>query len=358
MGKLKPSLLVALMAILTGCGDGTTPTALSTQKPSNNVAPNDGLEWTFGETVPLTISGSRAKRTIQDLGQNLGLNVNQFENLSVNLELQSISVINPGGQQYFEGDLSIGWTSDGEFQEIRASAETDMMQVASLTNCSWWRACTIMFNADNEARKHSYGRGTSVRLIFEILDEWGADYDKLGGAFIFYGHERGDDGTMEGSIHYLPRYCPNGGGYVNGRFYACGGKSMNAHCWLKKAGPYQCHTETLKPAAGSNTYVVQHCKNAKWNKKQNKYVCPTKERVTRHYTRIGSFTNFDITNANSDYYGSISTSDNSRSLASVGENNQLQIIMLYILFSTFICTIIVTLIGYSKSMGTKNEKKV
>ena len=353
MKKFKPSiLLIALITVLAGCGDGTIPTGVL-QKPSENTDSNSDLEWTLGETVPLRVSSTQAKNLLTNLSQNYELNANQFEDLSINVELRSLSVTNPNNQQYFEGDLSIGWISDGEFQEIRARAETNMMQ-ASSRDCSWWRGCTVMFNEDNEQKRYSFGKGAAVRLIFEILDEWHVDYEKMGGAFIFYGSERGDDGTMEGSIHYLPRYCPNGYGFVDGRKVPCGEKSLQQHCWLLRSGPYQCGTKTLglAPAAGQNTYAVAHCiSNNRWDNRQNKYVCKGTT-ITRNYTRIGTFRNFDITNANSDYYGSISTSESSRSLASVGDQKPIQKWILYILCLTFFSSLIVAFIGYSKT-GSK-----
>ncbi len=357
MKKFKPSiLLIVLITALTGCGDGSIPTNIN--KPSTDTTPSDDLGWTFGETAQLAISGSQARRTLETLGTDLLLNVNEFENLSVNLEIQTISVLNPGQQQYYAGDLSIGWVANGEFQQVKARAETTMMQ-ASEKDCSWWRGCTVLFTQSNKAKRHSFGKGASVRLIFEILDEWGADYDLMGGAFIFYGNIRGDEFLMDGSIHYLPPYCPNGGGWVNGIFYACAEKSLHMHCWLLRSGPYQCHTTDPSPSAGYNTYQVQHCKSgSRYDDNLNKYVCPSDKIISRNYTKIGTFRNFDFTNANTDYYGSISTSSSSRGLASTEDNKQYQIWMLYILCGTFICTIIITLVGYSKSGSKKNEKKV
>ncbi len=353
MNILKLFFLICSAALLVNCGKGASINNPSSDDPSSSSTDDEETfsEWEFGETVELSLPSSAARRTLETLGTDLGLSVNQFESLSINLELQTIVVADEGQQQHYQGDLNIGWISDGQFQEIKARAETVMMQT-SVKECSWWKGCTVLFNESNEAKRHSYGKGASLRLIFEILDPWGADYDLMGGAFIFYGHERGDNGTMQGSLHYLPPYCPGGGDYINGVWHGCGEKSLHQHCWLLKAGPYQCHTSTLSPSSGASTYQVHHCTGggAKYDKKQRRYICK-KRTIQRNYTRLGSFNNFNILDAQSDYFASLSTTDLSRGLASV--ENASRVWMFYLMGGFFVLVIAVVL---TKRKSVRNKR--
>ena len=304
MKTLNLFIVLSAMSVFMGCGEGLGP---MTQNQPQTGDGSDNVRWEYGETASFKIASGQARRTLETLGTDLGLDVNEFEDISINLELQTIVVSGRGsGQQYYEGDLSIGWTSHGEFQEIKARAETAMMQEATQGDCSWWSGCTVLFTESNEAKTHSFKKGAAIKLVFEILDDWADDYDLMGGAFIFYASQRGDDPKVmgSGSIHYLPPYCPKGGGYVDGRWYPCQPKSLHMHCWLLKSGPYQCQTVNK---VGSSTYRVKHCggKGAKWSKSKRQYECPSDRVVDRSYIRLGSFGKFSIKNAENNYYASI-----------------------------------------------------
>ena len=353
MNILKLFFLIGCAALFISCGKGASIQNPSSDDPSSRGTDDEEEtfpEWEFGEIVELSLPSSAARRTLETLGTDLGLNVNQFESLSINLELQTIVVADAEQQQHYQGDLNIGWIADGQFQEIKARAETVMMQT-SVKECSWWKGCTVLFNESNEAKRHSYGKGASIRLIFEILDTWGADYDLMGGAFIFYGHERGDNGTMQGSLHYLPPYCPGGGDYVNGRWVGCGEKSLHQHCCLLRSGPYQCHTSTLSPSSGASTYQVNHCiGDSDYDKGQKKYVCKGKV-VARSYTRLGSFNNFNILDAQSDYFASLSTTDLSRGLASVENASRV-----WVFYLTGGLLLLVAIVIFTKRKSIKNKR--
>ena len=336
-------LIVAL--VLAGCADGDLPSNIAGDKPDDS--DSNQHEWDFGETADLQIAGSSARRLLETLGTDIGLNVNEFESLAVNVELSSLSVTNPGSQQFYQGDLSIGWTSDGQFQEIRARAETVMMQ-ASVKDCTWWRACKVLYTESNGAKRHSFGKGSSIRLMFEILDQYGADYDLMGGAFVFYGNERGDDGTMQGSVHYLPPNCQNGGAWINGRWYPCAEKSLHTHCWLLRGGPYQCATASTSPP-----FSVQHCSGGtKYDKNKEKYVCKG-DQATRQYTRIGTFYGFNFLDSLNDYFASYG-SQNSRGIASIDGKTQNQVWVLYILGGIFVLMILLSLV-YKKKFFKKRK---